>query len=243
MFDIPTLHIMVGSKRGMVRVAAACLSAAAILVAGCTSERAAGPSPKWSFVRGERTRVGPSPRTRYVARKTTLGNRQSRGFPPVRLTSSHQQLCRVGVGDRLPDLNLPRLGGGTARLAELYGERATVVVFWHGDRLMSAMALADLTGDVVQSFAHQGVGVVSVAVREPAGAVQATVAEAKADYQHLLDSDGQAFASVGTQKLPRTFVLNDSGVIVWFDIEYSQSTRRELKQSLEILAGPAGGGG
>jgi len=32
--------------------------------------------------------------------------------------------------------------------------------------------------------------------------------------------------------LPWTFVLDANGKIVWFDLEYSLSTRRELQQAL-----------
>ena len=48
----------------------------------------------------------------------------------------------------------------------------------------------------------------------------------------LVDAKGKAFAQVGSRHLPRTFVLDPSGKIVWFDIEYSLATRRELQQAL-----------
>jgi hypothetical protein len=54
----------------------------------------------------------------------------------------------------------------------------------------------------------------------------------------LLDPEGKAFAQVGSEKLPRVFVLDGAGKIVWFDLEYSHSTRRELKQAVQKLVGP-----
>ena len=36
-------------------------------------------------------------------------------------------------------------------------------------------------------------------------------------FPNLLDADGKAFAQVGSEKLPRTFVLDPSGKILWFD--------------------------
>jgi hypothetical protein len=42
-------------------------------------------------------------------------------------------------------------------------------------------------------------------------------------------------ADVGSVALPRLYVLDPAGKIVWFDIEYSESTRRELEQTLSVL--------
>lgn len=50
--------------------------------------------------------------------------------PPVELSKEHQDLCRVKVGDSLPEVELPKIGGGNAKLSALYGKGATVVVFW-----------------------------------------------------------------------------------------------------------------
>ena len=37
--------------------------------------------------------------------------------------------------------------------------------------------------------------------------------------------------------LPRIYVLDAQRRIAWFDIEYSEATRRELQQTLAALAG------
>jgi hypothetical protein len=55
----------------------------------------------------------------------------------------------------------------------------------------------------------------------------------------LLDAEGRAFAEVGSEKLPRTYLVDAQGKILWFDIEYSLSTRRELHQALRAVVGPA----
>ena len=51
--------------------------------------------------------------------------------------------------------------------------------------------------------------------------------------------DGAALAQIGSVALPRLYVLDPTGNIVWFDIEYSESTRRELAQTLRVLTGDA----
>jgi peroxiredoxin len=157
---------------------------------------------------------------------------ESTTVPPVLLTAQHEALCRVKVGDTMPQIELPKVGGGQAKLADLYGSSATVVVFWKSDRRMALDELADLGPDVVESFGSRGILVVGIAVEETAGNARAVLTKAGAKFLNLIDADGKAFAKVGSQKLPWTLVLDANGQIVWFDIEYSHATRRELQRAL-----------
>jgi peroxiredoxin len=154
------------------------------------------------------------------------------GIPQVLLSADHSAMCRVRVGDQLPATNLPQLSGGQAELAALRGGKATVVLFWQHDPWMSKTALKDLANNVAL---NGDVAVVGVAVKQSNGDVQVALKAAGADFPQLLDSDGKAFNQVGMVKMPRVYVLDGTGKIVWFDIEYSQSTSRELKQTLAIL--------
>jgi peroxiredoxin len=153
--------------------------------------------------------------------------------PPVLLTAEHEALCRVKVGDALPAIELPKVGGGTAKLADLYGEAATVIVFWKSDRRMALDELADVGPDVAEPFASRGVAVVGVAVEESTSDARTVLSKTGAKFTNLLDADGKAFAKIGSAKLPWTLVLDSAGRIVWFDIEYSHATRRELQQTLQ----------
>jgi hypothetical protein len=78
---------------------------------------------------------------------------------------------------------------------------------------------------------------VGIAVNESPEKAQATLKSVEADFPNLIDEDGRDFASVGSEKLPRTYLLDPKGKILWFDIEYSLGTRRELKQALRAVAG------
>ncbi len=152
--------------------------------------------------------------------------------PPVLLSKQHAALCRVKVGDTMPQIALPKVLGGNAELSALYGKAATVVVFWKGDRQMALDELAELGPDVVQKFGSRGVEVVGIAVSQPAADARSVIQKTAADFPQLLDADGKAFDTVGAQRLPWTIVVDANGKIVWFDLEYSLATRRELQQAL-----------
>ena len=48
----------------------------------------------------------------------------------------------------------------------------------------------------------------------------------------LVDSNSKLFGQVAKSHVPRTYVLDKDGKILWFDLEYSQSTRRSLTNAL-----------
>jgi peroxiredoxin len=174
---------------------------------------------------------GPKTRTAYYrvdAKPATM--------PHVLLSKGDEAACKVKVGDAMPTIELPKLGETSkTKLAELYGKNATVVVFWKSDRRMSQQQLADIKADIVEPFQKEGVAVVGVAVDESAKDADAAVKKSGASIPNLHDADGKAFAQLGSGRFPRTYVLDPSGKIVWFDIEYSLATRRELHQALEVI--------
>jgi peroxiredoxin len=165
-------------------------------------------------------------------------NRANRGrVPKVLMTVGHDALCRVRVDDPMPAIELPDLEGQQRALADLYGKHLTVVCFWKDDRALARAELADLGPDVVSPYQGRGVAVVGVAVDMPPDRVRQRVTDDGIAFPNLVDADGSGFAQIGEKKLPRTYLLDHTGKIVWFDIEYSRSTRRELSAAIDAMLG------
>lgn len=158
-------------------------------------------------------------------------------LPAVHLSVGHRALCRVTVGDKMPDLALHDFDGRETHLSKHYGEKLTVVVFWAGKHSMARAQIADMGPDIMRPFLDRGVAVVGVVVGDSPKVAKRLLADSKAKFPNLLDRDGSGFAKVGSKKLPRTYVLDHQGNIRWFDIEYSSSTRRELRASILYLLG------
>jgi peroxiredoxin len=197
-----------------------------------TVSQVAAVQPKDKPVEAPKNKPQPTAK-KHEVRKEEVVVLEEIGIPQVFLTSDHSAMCRVRVEDEMPAITLPKLGGGEAELASLQGKKATVVLFWHNDLWMSKSALEDLARDVSPS---EDIAVVGVAVKTDAADVVAMTDVAGATFTQLLDNDGKAFSKLGMTKLPRIYVLDSSGKIVWFDIEYSQATRRELQRTLAELA-------
>jgi len=158
-------------------------------------------------------------------------------MPRVVLTAGHATLCRVGVGDSLPAIELEDLDGRPHKLSDLLGEKLTVICFWSSRQVLAGEELADLGPDVVAHFADRGVAVVGIAEEPTAAAARQSVTDAAASFPMLLDPTGEALGKVGTGKLPRTYLVDRQGKILWFDIEYSRATRRELSQAIRAALG------
>lgn len=166
--------------------------------------------------------------------------------PPPKIPEVHlpEQLAKtnlVGVGDSMPPGEVTSLEGSPQPLQSVYGERLTVVFFWKGEDLYSQMAAVDalqfLEEDVVKSYGGKGVQVVAINVREAPGVVRQRLNEAKASFPNFRDPEGAYFAKVATERLPRIYLLDGQGKILWFDLEYSRTTRTELMRAIQVALG------
>ena len=156
-------------------------------------------------------------------------------IPKVVLTETQDLACRVKQYDALPDVPLDDLAGGTRPLAELRkGKKLTIVCFWQ-DSVRAEEMLVDLQKDFFEAYAAKGVQVIGVNVGDREDAVRQRIADTATTFPTLLDPNGSLFAEVATADLPRVFLLDAAGKIVWFDIEFSADTRRILDKSIKLM--------
>lgn len=156
-------------------------------------------------------------------------------MPQVYFTEAHAKTNVVGVGDSFPKLELNDLDGQPKNFGDLLGEKLTIVVFWNGKLPTATEELADMQSRFLDEFAEQGVAVVGVNVGDNPQLAKELVQQASAKYAQLSDADGAAFAKVATARMPRTYLIDTAGQILWFDIEYSRTTRQELLSALRFL--------
>lgn len=160
-------------------------------------------------------------------------------MPHVALSTSHQATCKVLVGDTFPAVTLQAADGAPKPFAELLGSRLTVVLFWDHANPYSVGELGDLQRDVFESYAEAGLTVVAIHVGDDAAAADSAATERGVSFPRFLDGDKSIFAQVATAKLPRTYLLNAAGEVLWFDIEYSRTTHRELLEAVEFTLAQA----
>jgi len=158
-------------------------------------------------------------------------------MPEVKMPAALAETCLVKVGNPMPEAELTNLEGKRVALRSLFGKKLTVVLFWQSENLYATQALEYLELDVAKPFAEKGVRVVGVSVKDSPEAARKAVQQAGAKYVNLLDREGAYFAKVATEKIPRLYLLDAAGKILWLDIEYSSSTRRDLERAITFVLG------
>ena len=164
-------------------------------------------------------------------------------IPKVALSKELLATCLVRVGDELPEGSLPDLAGNPEELRSLFGQKLTVVCFWNvgttaRSKLVATAMLQDLTREVVEPYGSKGVQAIAINVGDSAQAVKQHVAQAAAKFPNLLDAQGEFFGKVAKDgRLPRTFLLDANGKVLWFDIEYSRPSRRDMLLGIRAALG------
>lgn len=146
-------------------------------------------------------------------------------IPEVLFSDTTKATCKVGVGDAFPDI----LG-----LPEAKGKRLTIVAFVApGTKPMSKMKAQEILDDVQKlfdTFKKDGLNALGVHVGD------GPKPDVKADFTLTPDPDGKLFETVATDAVPpRLFILDSAGKILWMDVEWSNTTRERLRQSVELL--------
>lgn len=152
--------------------------------------------------------------------------------PRVVLSSEHRDSCVVTVGEKMPAMELPDLDNVQTPLQKAYGKKLTVIVFWNAEYRYARGEFQHLQTEVVTPFAKAGVSVIAIHTGSPPDNYATLCAKQGKGVICLLDKDQHAFKQIATGKLPRTYLLDAQGSILWLDIEYSRTTRLELHNAL-----------
>ncbi len=184
-----------------------------------------------------------------IKKEETISNRSKEKtpsppptIPKVGLTDSLRATCLVNVGDRLPQAQLIAADGSNVSMQTQYGEKLTVLFFWSKGgsnyaQLIANSALQDLQLDVAEPYSPKGVKVIGVFVGAKPQTAGQEFEKSGTKFPRYFDPNGVFFSKVATDKLPRIYLCDASGKIVWFDTEYSRGTRRNLMQAIQVALG------
>jgi peroxiredoxin len=233
---------MFPTRRSWLAVVTACL---VLTITGCPSkpsqDDAKKPKGSYSIAPTNKESAQPKPKHQHVV----VTKQPKKPLPPptmpkVNLSEELRANCLVKVGDSLPKIELPDLADKTHPLDSLYGKKLTVVCAWAGTsrraQLEAADTLRSLTNEIALPFANKGVQVIGIEIvsndlSEGAKELQKTVT--KLPFPCLVDMKGDFLAQIAKDhKLPRVFLLDAQGKILWFDVEFSRFTREDLVQGI-----------
>ena len=138
----------------------------------------------------------------------------------------------TAVGDPAPALRRPLLGGGSFDLEAQRGKVVLVNFFatWCPPCIAE---MPHLQTQVWERFAGDGFAMVSVAREEDADVVAPFVAKHGAGWPFALDTDRSVFARYAEAFIPRSYVLDRSGRIVFQGQGYEEA---EFAHMVEVIA-------
>jgi peroxiredoxin len=163
-------------------------------------------------------------------------------IPKVGLSDALRATCLVNVGDIMPDAELLSADGRKVSLDSQFGEKYIILFLWSESgsnytRLAADAALRDLQGDLAGPYAAKGVKVIGINVGDRPAAVGQELVKAGVKLSCFFDPNKAFFGKLAKSMLPRVYLLDESGKIIWFDTEYNQSTRRNLIQAVKVVLG------
>jgi peroxiredoxin len=185
-----------------------------------------------------------------TAKEAPITSEQSKTKPPsppltipkVGLTDALHATCLVNEGDTFPAGQLVAPEGNSVSLPSQYGKKLTVLFFWakdasRYDQLIANSALQDLQADVAEPYQEKGVRVIGIQVGGGPETSGQQFEKSGAKFPHYYDPDGAFFRRVAREKLPRLYLLDAAGKIIWFDVEYSRAARRNLLIAIQVALG------
>lgn len=165
---------------------------------------------------------------------------EAASIPGVKLPEADEATCLIKVGDVLPEGELTTVDGEKKAIGEMLGKGGSVIFFWTAGsseiaEKTVALALADLQGDAQAVHGDKGLAVLAINPKDPPEKVKQILGSVDVSYPVLVDAGGSYFAKIATENLPRIYVLDATGKVVWFDVEFSEVSREALKQTLQVM--------
>jgi peroxiredoxin len=77
------------------------------------------------------------------------------------------------------------------------------------------------------------VRIIAINSTDTATVMKNALNQLKPQFSCVADIGGKLIKEVGVEQTPRTFLLDAAGKILWLDLEYSRTTRRQLRQALQ----------
>ena len=198
----------------------------AIWFVGC-DQGGSGKRTTDANVSGDKQQTGPSDDTPAKAKqpqKKTSGEKTTQPVdpvppiaevPPVVMSKQHRDSMTVYQNDALPaeilDGQLVGLDGKTHTLRSAMGEKLTILLFWSSDHAYAVEELKYLATNVAQQFGERGVKVVT-----------------------LLDPE-KSLGKLASGNVPRTYLLDAQGRVLWLDTVFDRTTRRYLNGALVFV--------
>jgi cytochrome c biogenesis protein CcmG/thiol:disulfide interchange protein DsbE len=116
------------------------------------------------------------------------------------------------IGDTAPSIALSGVNGAPVRIPESLKGKVVILHFWQIGCSSCKLEMPAMDG-LYGKYRRKGLEVLAVNVGQKNEAVKAFAAELGVSYPILIDMDGKSAVLYGVTDVPRTYVIDRSGVV------------------------------
>jgi cytochrome c biogenesis protein CcmG, thiol:disulfide interchange protein DsbE len=116
------------------------------------------------------------------------------------------------IGDAIPPLDLTGVDGTRVRIPENLKGKVTVLHFWQIGCTSCRLEMPAMD-NLYRSYRRKGLEVLAVNVGQREENVKAFAATLGVSYPILIDAEGQSASLYGVTDVPRTYVIDRSGMV------------------------------
>lgn len=137
----------------------------------------------------------------------------------------------IQVGDAAPDFTVEMLDGRKITLSELRG-KVVMVCFWATWCPPCRQEMAHLQEGVIDEFAGKDFVVLPISRGEKRDVVEKFIADNGYKFAVGLDSEQTIYKQYATNYIPRTFIVDKSGKVVYRVAGYDEETAKEVNAAI-----------
>lgn len=138
----------------------------------------------------------------------------------------------IRAGDTAPDFTVEMLDGSRQRLADLQG-RVVLLTFW-ASWCPTCQAEMEVVGEqIIERFAGAPFSFLPVSRAESREEVAAYMEQEGFSFPVGLDPDGQIYGLYATSYIPRHYVIDPDGTVVYQSVDYDPAKFSALLAAIE----------
>ena len=116
------------------------------------------------------------------------------------------------IGDMTPSMTLSGMDGSPVRIPESLKGKVVLLHFWQIG-CSSCKLEMPVMDELYGQYRRKGLEILAVNIGQKKEAVKAFAAELRISYPILIDAGGQSAATYGVTDVPRTYVIDRSGIV------------------------------
>jgi cytochrome c biogenesis protein CcmG, thiol:disulfide interchange protein DsbE len=116
------------------------------------------------------------------------------------------------IGDMVPSITLTGVNGATIRIPESLNGKVVILHFWQIGCTSCRLEMPAMDG-LYSKYRRKGLKILAVNVGQRKEAVNSFASDLRVSYPILIDADGRSASLYGVTDVPRTYVVDRSGIV------------------------------